>query len=131
MYNDQNWPFGCVFGKIKHFLKNFGRNRFWGQMPVWDLMDQKMTIFGPFSTNVASLWTKCCRGVHTPKTGPGDSKVFKNTKIIPRHQVKPEKSHNSSSKKGRFFHPHLTKGGRPLTNKTFNHATRISPKSSI
>ena len=115
-YNHEIWRFVDFSGHFKHFLKNFGRNRFWGQMPVWGLLDQKMAIFGPFSTNVASLWTKCCQGVNTLKTGPGDSKVFKNTKIIPRHQVKPEKSHNSSSKKGRFFPPHLTKWGRPFTS---------------
>ena len=67
------------------------------------------------------VWTKCCRagrGVHIPKTSPGDTKVFKNTKIIRRHRVKPEKSHNSSKKNPRFFHPHPAKGDRPLTKKS-------------
>ena len=106
------------FGILKHFLKNFGRNRFWGQMPVWDLMDQKMAIFGPFSTNVASLWTKCCRGVHTPKTGSGGPKVFTNTKIISRNRVKLEKSHFSSTKKAPSP---LNKRGRPLNTLVTAH----------
>ena len=91
-YDHETRRFKDFPGHFKHFLKNFGRNRFWGQMPDRDPLDQKMAIFWPFSTNVANLWTKCCRGGHSPKTRPGYAKVFKNTRIIPRRQVKLEKS---------------------------------------
>ena len=112
MYNHQNWRFRGIISKFKHFLKNFGRKKFWGDWAVVCPVVQKKAIFWPFSTNVANLWTKCCRGVHTPKTRPGYAKVFKNTRIIPRNQVKLEKSQFQNKKKS--SPPQPANGGRPL-----------------
>ena len=111
MYNHQNWRFRGIISKFKHFLKNFGRKKFWGDWAEISPVVQKKAIFWPFSTNVANLWTKCCRLKNFSKTRPGYAKVFKNTRIIPRNQVKLEKS--QFQKKNVSAQP--ANGGRPLT----------------
>ena len=94
----QIWCFGGIISKFKHFLKNFGRKKFWGDWAVVCPVVQKNAIFWHFSTNVANLWTKCCRLKNFSKTRPGYAKVFKNTRIIPRSQVKLEKSQFQNKK---------------------------------